>query len=146
MWKTYLTKHLKRSPQEPFSQILHKKIKEQFERMTPMERWTAISLIENKKIVDIAAAAAEIEEDFEEDFEDTIYLCEKCGSKKIDTYQKQLRGAVSDSTVVYVFCFFSLCFASTGRTNDIVSHVHEVWGEVDGKLVCQTSDRCASHL
>jgi len=95
MWKKYLSNHLKRSTkQEPFGPMLKKQIVEQFDRMVPMERWAAMSLIENNKLVSIPQKSY-VEEKFEEVFEDTIYSCEKCGSKKIDIHQVQTRGAVS---------------------------------------------------
>ena len=103
MWRTYLKSHLLRSlKQEPFGPHLRAKIKEQFKRMTPLERWTAMSLIENNKLVQInnkEKSAEEVEEFLEEEFEDTIYVCEQCGSKKIDIYQKQLRSADEPATV-----------------------------------------------
>ena len=138
MWKNYLKSHLLRSlKQEPFGPHLRAKIKEQFKRMTPLERWTAMSLIENNKLVQInnkEKSAEEVEEFLEEEFEDTIYVCEQCGSKKIDIYQKQLRSAVSVFNI-YVLCFFSLCFASTGRTGNSLCHLYYLWGEVDGELI-----------
>jgi DNA-directed RNA polymerase subunit M/transcription elongation factor TFIIS len=92
MWKTYLKTHLQRSQkQEPFAGFLKKHVKKQFEHMTQMERWTTMSLIENNQLVQLPSAAVDLEQ-FEEEFEDTIYEC-VCGSKKIDMYQKQLRGA-----------------------------------------------------
>jgi len=117
MWRTYLKSHISRSlKQEPFGEHLKKNLKEQFKRMTPLERWTAMSLIDNNKLVQInnkEKSAEEVEEFLEEEFEDTIYVCDKCGSKKIDIYQKQLRSAVSAFNI-YVFCLFSLCFTYTG--------------------------------
>lgn len=102
MWKNYLKSHLQRSTkQEPFAGFLKKHVRTQFERMTTMERWTAMSLIENNKLVTIETNK-QFEEQFEEQFEDTIYVCEQCGSKKIDIYQKQLRG--SDEPM---HCFFT---------------------------------------
>ena len=101
MWKNYLKTHLQSSQkQEPFSGFLKKHVKKQFENMTRMERWTAISLIENNQLVQLPPKIEEqFEEQFEEEFEDTIYECEQCGSKKIDIYQKQLRSADEPATV-----------------------------------------------
>jgi len=115
MWKKYLRTHFKRSKkQEPFVPTLQKIIHQQFERMTPMERWTAMSLIDNNQLVTKKIERSFVEETIvEEEFEDTIYVCDKCGSKKIDIYQKQLRSAVSAFNI-YVFCLFSLCFTYTG--------------------------------
>ena len=95
MWKKYLRTHFKRSTkQEPFTPTLQKLIHQQFERMTPMERWTAMSLIDNNKLVTRKRERSFVEETLvEEEIEDTIYICEECGSKKIDLVQKQLRGA-----------------------------------------------------
>ena len=140
MWRTYLKSHISRSlKQEPFGEHLKKKLKEQFRRMTPMERWTSMSLIDNNKLVQIkkkdkSFVEETLEEEFQEDFEDTIYVCDKCGCKKIDLVQKQLRGAVSVLNI-YVFCFFSICFASTGRSNDMHAHMSNMRREVDRELI-----------
>lgn len=104
MWKRYLKTHLERSTkQEPFVGILKRKIQEQFEHLTPMERWTAMSLIENNKLIQRNENEKTfLEMSLEDDFEDTIYVCENCGCKKIDLVQKQLRGADEPMT-----CFFT---------------------------------------
>jgi len=49
-------------------------------------------LIENKKLVTVSKKKT-VQSNIEEDMEDTIYECEKCGSKKIETHQVQTRGA-----------------------------------------------------
>lgn len=101
MWKRYLSMHMARSAkQEPLTRCIQKKFKKQFEYMTPKERWTAMSLIENKQLVKTVKQSTPKEEDIDlEEFEDTIYECEKCGSKKIDIIQKQLRSADEPATV-----------------------------------------------
>ena len=96
MWTSHLTRTIKRSQkQEPLTNHLVKKIHEQYNKMSPRERWTAISITVNKTNLQKIVKNNSPAEVFEEEFEDTIYTCEKCGSKKIDIYQKQLRGAVS---------------------------------------------------
>ena len=117
MWRNYL-KNPNDLSHDPFN--LQEQLKKQFDRLTPKERWTALSLIENNSLLIIKKQSynnshEEFKEEFDE-FEDTIYNCVQCGSKKIDVYQKQLRSAVSGSNiyVFYDFCLFSLCFISTG--------------------------------
>lgn len=94
----------KQRRQDSLHEHLKKKIIEQFRRMTPRERWTAMSLIENNKLIqknENEKTFMEMSLEYE-DFEDTIYVCENCGCKKIDLVQKQLRGADEPMT-----CFFT---------------------------------------
>ena len=92
-----------------------------------------MSLIENNKLIQIMNQEKSfVEQSLEDDFEDTIYICEECGSKKIDLVQKQLRGAVSEAIVYIVFMKFLILFKFyTGRACDFVSHVSSVQLQVD---------------
>ena len=97
MWKCDLGKRYKPKTATEIESVLWKHFEGQFDRLTPQERWTAVSLLENKRFLrnivrDNNVVEEQSEEQFdeqsEEQFEDTIYNCEDCGSKKIDICQK----------------------------------------------------------
>jgi len=104
MWKKYLRKKIKRNTfEESLDKYVQNHIEKQFEHLSCSERWNTMSLIENKKLIRIHKRSKEkTVEHIVHDFEDTIYQCEQCGSKKIDIKQLQTRGAVS---VLYISIF-----------------------------------------
>ena len=109
MWKKYLKTHSRFKQESFLDGFLNKHLHKQFERMTPLERWNTMSLIENNKLVEIEREKLFVEE-FEEQFEDTIYQCEHCGSKQIDLHQVQTRGAVSVLASIIILLLLILFF------------------------------------
>lgn len=75
--------------------------KNQFKRMTPEERWVRASLLENAERTPVNEKTRKRKR--EEDDEETIFSCVKCGSKYVDVYQLQTRGA-DEATSSFFTC------------------------------------------